>query len=140
MSKNDAIELAILDAYISEMEELGVTRNDLGMNPALLLVALNKTRKKKNNYPFEKIEKAFKRCISKGWVEPLYLTVSQANRWKVTEKGLGVARSKRVQDSRSALRKLSDIFEAHNGIFTFLSFLLSMSAIIISVFGALPSE
>lgn len=87
-------------------------------------------------YPLEDLEKAADVCLAHEWIKRQYYSDKYKD-LALTEKGVGVVRSKRKQyellNSRSPLKKVSDYIEDHKGLFVFLSFTIALTTLLITI-------
>jgi hypothetical protein len=91
------------------------------------------------NYSLRDFEAATDKCLANEWLERKYMGCSMYSNLAITQKGLGVVRSKRRQEelkkSRSWLKKISDFIEDHKGLFIVLGFLLAIATFILKILG-----
>lgn len=88
-------------------------------------------------YTIEQLEGAVDICLAHEWIEHRSMS-GKYNNLGLTEKGIGVVRSKRKQkeilNNRTLLKKTSDYIEDHKGLFVFLSFTIALTSLLITVY------
>lgn len=88
-------------------------------------------------YTIEQLKQAADICIAHEWIKHTSMS-GKYNSLGLTEKGIGVVRSKRKQaeilKNRTLLKKASDYIEDHKGLFVFLSFTIALTSLLITVY------
>jgi hypothetical protein len=88
-----------------------------------------------HQYSISELQTAADKCLAHEWIEHRSIGEKYSHLC-ITEKGVGIVRSKRKQDldrkSRNTLKKTSDYIEEHKGLFMLLSFVVALVALIIS--------
>lgn len=91
------------------------------------------------NYTLDELKKATDKCFAHEWIKPISMGSDRYSQLRITQKGIGVARSKRkseeLKKSRSILKKLSDYIEDHRGLFIVFGFLIALITLAIKLFG-----
>lgn len=124
----DETILALLNNIVNFMEKNGTIRHALffDIDEKLVNEIYDFTGKQ---YSLQELKIAADKCFAHEWIEHRSLG-AQYGSLGITEKGLGVVRSKRKQESdkrgRSALKKISDYIEDHKGLFVFLGLVIAL--------------
>jgi hypothetical protein len=131
------IEYDLLESAVIYMEKEGVKPNLVIFNidhQQIEDIYDNTGRE----YSIDQLEKAADYCIVHGLIDQRSIS-DQYTELRLTEKGIGIIRSKRKQQeilrNRSLLKKLSDFIEEHKGLFVFLSATIALITLILSIFG-----
>jgi hypothetical protein len=85
----------------------------------------------------EELETIADRCYAREWLEHTYLGSGKYNGLKLTQKGMGVAISKRKveekKNDRTRLKKASDYIEEYKGIFILLAVLTAIAGVAVTL-------
>lgn len=132
----DKTVLAILGNVVDCMESNGATKEtvSLDINETLVNEIYSFTG---NQYSLGELQKAADMCLAHEWIKRT--TISEKyHHLAITEKGLGVIRSKRKQEqvwkSRKPLKKISDYIEDHKGLFLLLGFAVTLASLILKIY------
>lgn len=133
-------DLALLYFVVDLLEDKGVThRLEMFSINESLLSELN--QKFSTQFSLHDFEKAADKCLAHEWIEKITkeLAANKYNNLGITQKGIGVARSKRKADqlkaSRNILKKASDYVEEHKGIFILLGSIIGLTMLGLKIFG-----
>lgn len=133
-------DLALLYFVVDLLEEKGVTHK-------LEMFSINESLLSEINLRFSTdfslsdFQKAADKCLAHEWIEKITkeLAANKYNNLGITQKGIGVARSKRKADelkaSRNILKKASDYVEEHKGIFILLGSIIGLTMLGLKIFG-----
>ncbi|MCX4188352.1 hypothetical protein OMP95_10890 [Methylophaga sp. OBS4] len=129
--------MAILNNVFDFMEEKGVNRKavSFGIDEELVNEVYEATGVQ---YSLNELQKAADKCLAHEWIEHTTLGDKYTS-LRVTEKGIGIVRSKRKQEAeknnRPVLKKVSDYIEEHKGLFVFLGFTVALASLLIKIYG-----
>ena len=133
-------DIALLYFMVDLLEEKGVTHKleMFTINESLL----SKVNQKFNTqFSLPDFEKAADKCLAHEWIEKITkdLAINKYNNLGITQKGIGVARSKRKADelkaNRNFLKKASDYVEEHKGLFILLGSIIGLTMLGLKIFG-----
>lgn len=131
-------EYVLLNDIVDYMEENGMTYKTVSLtidNEFLLEV----NTKSKDTYTLEQLKKAADKCLAHEWLTKTNMGGSSHAALQITQKGIGVARSKKRSDelkfNRSVLKKTSDYIQDHIGLFVVLGFLLTLATFTLRILG-----
>ena len=131
------IEYDLLESAVIYMEKEGVKPNLVIFNidhEQIEDIYDNTGRE----YSIDQLKKAADYCFVHGFIDHRSIS-DKYSELRLTEKGMGIVRSKRKQQeilrNRSLLKKLSDYIEDHKGLFVFLSATIALVTLILSIFG-----
>lgn len=128
------IEYQILEHFVEHLEANGLTNR-------LYSVSISQAFVDKLNsrygtcHSLEELLKANDKCLANEWIELQSKTLDRQRHSNlgITQKGIGVVRSKRLsieqKASRSLLKKTSDYIEDHKGLFILFSFIVTLVAL-----------
>lgn len=89
-------------------------------------------------YSINELESATDKCLAHEWIDHSSIG-EKYHSLRITEKGVGIVRSKRRQEAdkknRSVIKKISDYIEEHKGIFIFLAFTIALTSLLLKVYG-----
>ena len=134
----DDIMLAILGNVVNFMEEKGLTQKvvTFGVDEPLVNEIYESTG---IQYSIESLRSAVDVCLAHEWIEKATMGGGNYRSLRITQKGIGVYRSKRLQEignqDRSSLKKLSDYIEDHKGLFIVLGFAVTLITLVIKIYG-----
>ncbi|WP_196140641.1 hypothetical protein [Aliikangiella sp. G2MR2-5] len=130
-------EFALLYFIIDHMDENGLTYKlvDFSIDESMTEEVNNKF---KTSFTLDELEKATDKCLSHEWVN--YRAMGQKYGFLgITQKGVGVARSKRKSDElksqRSWFKKFSDYIEDHKGVFILIGSIVALVTLSLKIFG-----
>lgn len=129
-------EYQILENIVQFMEKNGANYKNVTFNIDHELVEeiYESTGKE---FLITELEKSADICLAHEWIKYRNLSKNY-NGLGITEKGVGVVRSKRksfaLRNSRSLARKASDYIEDHKGLFAFLSITIALFSLLITLF------
>jgi len=133
----DKSVLAILNHVVTYMEKEGANRKnvDFNIDEDLVTEISTSTREK---YTLSELKEAADKCFAHEWIEH----ASMAGKYRslrITEKGVGIVRSKRRQElekkNRPLLKKVSDYIEDRRGLFIFLGFTIALTSLLLKIYG-----
>ncbi len=127
--------LAILSNVVDWMEKNGSTHNTVSF--AIDESLVNEIYEDSGRqYSITELETAADKCLAHEWIAHRSLGAKYSS-LTITEKGLGIVRSKRKQESdrknRKILKKISDYIEDHKGLFVFLGLAVAVATLIIKL-------
>lgn len=128
-------EFLILDNVVRFMEKEGVTRDLVffGIDEQLVNEIYDLSGKQ---FSVVELQKAADVCLAHEWIRHTSIG-KKYQRLAITEKGVGIVRSKRKQEiekkSRTLLKKTSDYIEEHKGLLTFLGVVIAIVTLIFKV-------
>ena len=132
----DEVALAILSNVVDFMEKNGATRTVVcfGIGEDLAKEIYEATGKQ---YTLEELQKAADKCIAHEMIE--LKSLGEKYRYLgITEKGVGIVRSRRQQElakkNRKPLKKMSDWVEDHKGLMVILGFFVALATLIVKLF------
>jgi len=133
-------DLALLYFVVDLLEEKGVSHK-------LEMFTINESLVVRINYKFStsfsiiELQKAADKCTAHEWIEKITKEIAgnKHTNLGITQKGIGVARSKRMADEikakRSFFKKASDYIEDHKGLFILLGSIIGLTMLALKIFG-----
>lgn len=89
------------------------------------------------NYSVDGWNRVINKCMTNSWLSYRAIGDKYFHNMKITDQGLGIARSKRRElaelQSKTWLMKISDSAQRHSGLIALLALLVSIGAMIISL-------
>ena len=133
----DKTVLAILSNVVDYMEKEGANRKVVSFSIDEDLVnEIFETTKVKHSV--SELEAAADKSFAHEWIEHAALGAKYQS-LRITEKGVGIVRSKRNQEAaknnRGILKKVSDYIEDHKGLFIFLGFTIAVASLLLKIYG-----
>lgn len=132
----EASVLAILTNVVDYMEKSGVNRKLVNFEIDENLI--NEIYEASGHqYSMAELTSAADKCFAHEWIENRSIGTKYSY-LGITEKGVGIVRSKRKQEldkkNRKLLKKISDYIEDHKGLFLFLGVAVALASLIIKIY------
>jgi len=129
-------EFKILNHVIDLMESKGLTHKTVRVSIDEELVEIVNSGNG-SALTLDQLKKAADKCLANEWLECVELGGGYRH-LRITQKGLGAARSRRRADeikaSRSSLKVVSDYIEEHKGVFLVLGFFVALATLAVKLF------